>query len=108
MFAAEGAGRVGRGERCVPDQHNVFGDGVGIGLFRVPGRGVMERKQGTGDLVGPAPGVGSVGGGVVISNKATQLPIPDQLSQIGEWMTIFGHGWTRASLEAVPLTVEQG
>ena len=64
VFAAEGAGGLGRGEQCVPDQHRVFGDGVGIdGLFRGLGRGVVEGKQGTGDLVGPAPGVGGVGGG---------------------------------------------
>ena len=55
--------------QATPDQHRVFGDGVGIdGLFRVRGRGVMEGKQGTGDLVGPAPGVGSVGGGVVVGD----------------------------------------
>jgi len=29
---------------------------------------VMEGKQGTGDLVGPAPGVGGVGGGVVVGD----------------------------------------
>jgi len=69
VFAAEGAGGVGRGEEGVPDQHRVFGDGVGIdGLFRVRGRGVMEGKQGTGDLVGPAPGFGGVGGGVVVGD----------------------------------------
>ena len=48
MFAAEGAGGVGRGEQGVPDQRGVFGDGVGVdGLFRVRGRGVVQGEQGT-------------------------------------------------------------
>ena len=69
VFAAQGAGRVSRGEEGVPDQGGVFGDGAGIdGLFRGRGRGVMEGQQGTGDLVGPAPGVGGVGGGVVVGD----------------------------------------
>ena len=60
---------MGRSEEGVSDQHRVFGDGVGIdGLFRVRGRGVMEGEQGTGDLVGPAPGTGGVGGGVVVGD----------------------------------------
>ena len=60
---------MSRGEQGVPDPLRVFGDGVGIdGLFRVLGRGVMEGKQGTGGLVGPAPVVGSVGGGVVVGD----------------------------------------
>jgi len=53
----------------VSDQRGVGGDDVGgDGLVGVGDRGFVQGEQGSADLVGPAPGFGGVGGGVVVGD----------------------------------------
>jgi len=64
VFTSEGAGGVGRGEQGVSDDGGLASDGGRRdGLVGVCGSGFVQGQQGAADLISPAPGVGSVGGG---------------------------------------------